>query len=121
MRKSLDMSDDGFLNRLPLGVQSSYVRAVVDQHLNRCRDARDILAAGYTDPGPDPDAGAVADAKICTLIRAAKIPASRYHETGLDALAPEARAALAVLWHAVEITALGPEELLEALDSDAHA
>jgi hypothetical protein len=119
MRKSLDMSDDGFLNRLPGGVQSSYVRETINNHLNRCRDARAVLAAGYADTDPDPDARS--DAKICTLIRAAKIPASRYHETGLDALAPEARAALDVLWHAVEITALGPEELLEALDSDAHA
>ena len=108
-RKTFDVSEPSYLDSLPHGSLSSYIRAVIDLRLEQCRSAVLLLtAAGRTRE------------EVVALLHAASVPAARYAETGLLELRDDAREAVALLWHEAELTGLDGEDLLAALDG-AHA
>lgn len=107
IKRTILSSKPSYLDALPHGIQSSYLRAVVDAHLVEVRAALALLRRGRTRE------------EVIDLLKDGALPAARIHETGLVALRPDEREALAALAWEEEATGLDPAALLAALDGGA--
>ena len=106
--RQVEVSSGSWIDRLPRGQRSAYVRAAVDEHLERVRAAAVALAEAYTDE------------QSAEMIRASDLPARLARETDAATAPPEHIAACDVLAAECELSGISPEELLAEIGR-AHA
>jgi len=114
IRKSLSMTEGGWLDALPRGAQSRYVRWVLDRHVAALRGALQALRASRTNED------------LAEILAAYDVPCRLYATTPLATLRKDDLEAATLLLEELEATELGDEEdgvarLLAALDSGVPA